>query len=535
MRGRRVGTVRLVVILVASAAAVALVLPVPAALARFAPPAGAGASSASPSDGAAAPFHAAEAWRDQVLYFVMLDRFADGDTTNNVAVDRSSRGAFHGGDLAGLRRHLDEIAGLGATAIWITPVVKNIDSFVTGAGFPDWAYHGYWADDLHRLDPRFGTEAELRGLVDDCRARGLRVLLDVVYNHVGYGSRYLSDPQTKAWLRSNETGTCGQDDLTSCVSGLPDWKTELPEAADYVLGAQIEIIRRSGVDGLRIDTFKHLDHPFWRDHRERTRSAFGPGFFLLGEVWGGDPRVMDPWFAADEVDAGFDFGFQGSTVGFLLGRGRTIAYDKYLKSRERIRPGYLVAHFLSTHDVPGSYFQLNYERELFRLAAVLQFTCAGLPVICWGDEVGRRGGDWPDNRGDMPWGERPILPGRGLSRDEALRDDYRKLIAIRRAHRSLTHGVHQGLSTAGDLLVFQRADSTSGDVVLVAVNRGATPAEATVPRPAGWEGARIEDAWNGQEVHDPAATGAAGDSLLIRTEAKSARILVAAPRREGGR
>src|SRR4029077_11074143 len=94
-----------------------------------------------------------ESWRDSVLYFVLVDRFADGDGNNNQNVDRNAKGTFHGGDLVGLRRHLDEIADLGATALWITPVEKQIDGFVTGAGFPDWGYHGYWADDFYRLDP----------------------------------------------------------------------------------------------------------------------------------------------------------------------------------------------------------------------------------------------------------------------------------------------------------------------------------------------------------------------------------------------
>jgi alpha-amylase len=132
-----------------------------------------------------------------VLYFDIVDRFADGDPGNNVAVDRSARGAFHGGDLKGLRAHLDEIADLGVTALWITPVVQNIEGFVTGAGFPDWAYHGYWADDFTRLDRRFGSEADLAALAQACDEREIKLLLDVVYNHVGYGSRSLTRPATR--------------------------------------------------------------------------------------------------------------------------------------------------------------------------------------------------------------------------------------------------------------------------------------------------------------------------------------------------
>ncbi|MFY0581701.1 alpha-amylase family glycosyl hydrolase [Cystobacter fuscus] len=170
-------------------------------------------------------------WSDEVLYFVVVDRFADGDPANNLQVDTKAPGTFHGGDFKGLREQLDELSSLGVTALWITPVVKNIDGFVTGAGFPDWGYHGYWAEDFQQLDPRFGSEQELKALVDAAHQRGIRVLLDVVYNHPGYDSRYQKDPRTSGWLRSQEQGTCGQDDVTSCVSGLPDFKTEVPEVA----------------------------------------------------------------------------------------------------------------------------------------------------------------------------------------------------------------------------------------------------------------------------------------------------------------
>jgi alpha-amylase len=459
-------------------------------------------------------------WSEAVLYFAITDRWADGDLTNDANVDRPAKGTFHGGDLKGLRAHLDEIAGLGATSVWITPVVKNIDGFVSGAGFPDWAYHGYWADDFTKLDPRFGSEAELKALVDECHRRGMKVLLDVVYNHAGYESHYLKDPKTKDWLRSEERGTCGQDDLTTCVAGLPDFKTELPEVADFLLQAQLGWAKRSGVDGFRLDTVKHVGHPFWQEHRRRTREQLGDGFFLLGEVWGGDAQVLDPWFSTDELDAGFDFGFQGSVLGFVQGRGRAVAFDRYLKSREKVRPGHLLAHFLSSHDVPGALFQLGGDTTLFRLAAVLEFTSIGIPVIYYGEEVARPGGDWPENRSDMPWGERNVLPGEGKARDEALRADYKRLIAIRRAHPALYRGVHEKLVAEGDLLVFAQHDLLSGETVVVALNRGETPLVARFPVPEGWGAGPIRDDWNGVAL--PLTNGAVETTL----GGKTARSLV---------
>jgi glycosidase len=456
-------------------------------------------------------------WADEILYFVVVDRFADGDESNNVAVDTTAQGAFHGGDLKGLRQQLDELSSLGVTALWITPVVKNIDSFVTGAGFPDWGYHGYWADDFQKLDPRFGTEEDLRALVEACHQRGLRVLLDVVYNHPGYNSRYLRLPETKGWLRSEERGTCGDDDVTSCLSGLPDFKTELPEVAKYLLDAQIAWAKRSGVDGFRLDTVKHVGHAFWKEHRRRTREEVGKDFFLLGEVWGGDAESLDPWFSGDEMDGGFDFGFQGNTIAFVLGRGRVIAFDRYLKSRHKVRPGYHLAHFLSSHDVPGALHQLEGDVKRFSLAAVLQLTTVGIPTLYYGEEVARPGGDWPANRSDMPWGERDVKPGAGKPRNESLRKLYQKLTSIRRAHPALSRGTHQGLSTDGDLYVFLRHEAESGDAVMVAINRGQEPAKVSLPWPAPWGGTAAEDLLNGGRLEGP--------TLELTVEPLSARIL----------
>lgn len=459
-------------------------------------------------------------WQDEILYFVLVDRFVDGDPRNDRNVDDRAPGAFHGGDLAGLTARLDEIASLGVTAIWVNPLVKNIDGYVTGAGFPDWAYHGYWADDFHALDPRFGTEAEAKAFVAAAHARGIRVLLDVVYNHCGYDSQYVTDPRTRHWLRSPAHGGCGEDDETLCVAGLPDWKTEEPQVRDFLLDAQLAWGKRLGVDGFRLDTLKHVSHDFWQLHRRRTRAELGKGFFLLGELWGGDRESLDAYFAPDELDAGFDFGFQGSAVGWLLGRGRTIAFERYLESRQKVRAGHLLAHFLSTHDVPGALHLLAGDRQRFRLAAVLQLTTAGIPVVYYGEEVARPSGPWPDNRSDMPWGDTGVLPGAGKPRDEQLRAFYQELIAIRRAHPALSRGAHQALSTDGDLLVFQRSEP-GGDAVIVAVNRGASPSTVRVTAPAAWAGRAVADLLG----HDAAPVE--GGSVEISVPAHAARVLAA--------
>jgi len=458
---------------------------------------------------------AADDWRDEVIYFVIVDRYADGRADNNDDVDIHHKGSYHGGDFVGLTQNLDEIADLGVTALWITPVVKQIDRFVEGAGFPDWPYHGYWADDFNRLEPHFGSEAELKALVDAAHARGIKVLVDVVYNHAGYLSSYTKADNANEWLRTGRRGSlCGDDDLTQCLSGLPDFKTENPEVADYLLKAHLGLAKRVGLDGFRLDTVKHVDHPFWAEHRKRSRAELGDDFFLLGEVWGGDAKVLDPWFSGDELDAGFDFGFRGSAMAFVQGRGRTIAFSRYLLKRHKVREGHFLSQYLSSHDETGALHELQGNKVLFKLCAALQMATSGIPTVFYGEEVARDIGPWPFNRSHMPWGDKATMPGAGEKRDEDMRAYYKQLIATRRAHKALSRGEYQELSVEGDLLVFGR--KWQDDLVVVAVNRSSESSQISLHLPAQWKDKALLDALG---------TGMAqivGESLELTVPARTA-------------
>lgn len=468
-------------------------------------------------------------WSDAVIYFVILDRFADGDAANNPNVDRQNPGGWHGGDLEGLTQQLDELADLGVTTIWMTPIVKQDDYCPPAAGNPEsgvagsfdhCAFHGYWADDYKVLDPRFGSEAELKQLVDAAHARGIKVLLDVVFNHVGYFSRYLKDPATAAWFRSKAVD-CAIDEIKCQVGGLPDFNTELPEVRHYLFDAHLGLAQRVGLDGFRIDTLKHVEHDFWQAHRKESRARVNPNFFLLGEVWGGSAEVLDAWFVNDEIDSGFDFTFKGSCESFVQGKGRTIAFSSYLEKRHRVRKGYHLAHYLSSHDEPMSLFNLGGDKEAFKLCVALKMTSLGMPVIYYGEEVGRPGTTWPMNRTDMPWGSRDVQPGKGETRDEALREYYKRLIALRRANSALSAGNYKRLSADGDLLVFERNDAAAGNAVVVAINRAAAPASVSVPAPEAWGAAQVVDALTG------AAATRDGAALIAEVPARSVRIYTA--------
>ncbi|MFZ5524301.1 MAG: alpha-amylase family glycosyl hydrolase [Pseudomonadota bacterium] len=475
---------------------------------------------------------AASDWSDEILYFVLIDRYADGDSANNRRVERSNPGGYHGGDLKGLTGQLDELADLGITALWINPVQKQVSrgfyaSAPANLGIPEfkhWGFHGYWIDDFTAMEPQFGSLDDLKHLVAEAHKRNIKVLLDVVYNHAGYGSNY--EPRTSSgqgWIRPGE-GNCEVDPITCRVGGLPDFKTELPEVRDYLLDANINLAREAGVDGFRLDTFKHVETDFWLEHRRRTRAGLGKDFFLLAEYWGGTASSLDPFFERDEIDAGFDFGFKGSCVSFVNGRGRTVAYGSYLGSRHKVRNGYLLAHYLSSHDEPMALYELNKDKDKFRICAAIQMTSTGLPVIYYGEEVARAGSVWPLNRTDMPWGDRDVQPGKGDARDESMRAYYKALLHIRRHHPALRRGDYTLLSGPKDaVLAYIRHDAASDDNVLVLVNREEKELTADFMLPGTWAGK-----WNGKpvidELNNKPVTISAGHMELIMAP-RSVKIL----------
>ncbi len=477
---------------------------------------------------------AAADWSREVMYFVLIDRFADGDPTNNQGVDRRNPGGWHGGDLKGLTQQLDELRDLGVTALWINPVqLQQARGMTAQAAGAEWftheGFHGYWIQDFEQMDPHFGSEADLKRLVDEARKRGIKVVLDVVINHAGYSSRY-SERRTASgepWLRQGE-GNCEVDAIRCAVGGLPDFRTEIPEVRDHLIGANIALARRSGVAGFRLDTYKHVSGDVWAEHRRRTREALGRDFFLLAEHWGGDAQSLDGFFERDEVDAGFDFSFKGNCESWVTGRGRTVAYAAYLRGRHKVRPGYLLAHYLSSHDEPMMLGNLQGNRSLKRLCVALQMTSLGMPVIYYGEEVARGGHDWPFNRNDMPWGDRDILPGKGVARDEGMRDHYKRLIAIRRQHPALSTGSYTMLTQPADrALAFGRETAAGDDRVIVLANRENGTVGADVGLPTGWPAGRWTDRLSGDTFD--LVDGRLKTELLAR----SVRILVpsnAAPR-----
>ncbi len=393
-------------------------------------------------------------WKDEIIYFVMVDRFADGDPSNNEGVNLENPLAFHGGDLKGLTERLDYIADLGATAIWLTPVNQQGPSIEVAEGTFQ-PHHGYWADEFNAIDPRFGTEDDLRALVEAAHARGIKVLLDVVYNHVGYNATWTKT--RPHWLRQG--AECGGDAITLCLAGLPDLKTERFDVRSAILDAHIGLAERTGVDGFRLDTYKHIDPDFWAAHRVVTRLRLGEDFFLLGEIWDGDKYLAKAPFEADTLDGIFDFTFRDHVQKMLTGIEDPERFARYFTNRHDIEGDKVLAPFLSNHDMPMLLAMMRGDTAKLRQAFALLMFAEGPPVISWGEEQGRRGKAWPLNREDMDW----------TGGDTALTDDVKALIALRRAEPDMRGGPVQTVYAANGLLILRRG------AVTLALNLSDTP------------------------------------------------------------
>ena len=400
-------------------------------------------------------------WEGQVIYQVMPDRFADGDTTNNAGVNRAAPQAWHGGDLKGLSGKLDYVAALGATALWTTPVYQQVAGVNGAAG-----YHGYWPADFRRTDPHFGTLTDFTALTARAHRLGLRVMLDQVINHYGYGAA--AQTQHPDWFHTQAecAAAAAQKDSVCPLSGLPDLNQSVPAVAELLAG-NADFWRKQGVDAFRYDAIKNVDQGFLGAQAARDRAA---GTFTLGEYYGADADRVGEYQRLG-LSSLFEFSLQNALKAGIMG-GQSLGGVRAVLEQDAgvPQPG-LTALFLDNHDLPrfasASLFEdQGQARAAYALRALM--TLKGIPVIWQGTEYAQRGGADPDNRRDMRF-EAEWIPG-----EKAVYDSARDAIAVRKASPALSRGDQKLMpvpdSLANDLLVFTR--SQGGKTVLVAWNNG---------------------------------------------------------------
>jgi alpha-amylase len=519
-----------------------------------------GANAAAAPAAPAKPF----LWNSATVYFLLTDRFHNADPRNDLAYGRKAdagplRG-FMGGDLKGVTAKIEQgyFDELGVNILWITPPVEQIHASTDEGTGISYGYHGYWAKDFTRIDANLGTEADLRALVDAAHARGIRVLLDVVMNHIGPSTA--ADPAWPAdWVRMDPPCTFKDPATTvDCVlvKNLPDlltgsdkpvalppqlaakWKREgrytrevreldaffkktgYPRAPRYYLMKwHADWVRKFGFDGFRADTVKHVQPGVWKELKTVASAAFedwkraNPAkrlgddpFFMTSEVFNygirhgrafdlGDGKPVD-WLAN-----GFD-----SMINFTMAQDAKGGYDKlfseYAQELQGPMKGYSVINYLSSHDDGAPFDPLR--TRPFEAANKLLLV-PGTAQIYYGDESARvltlEGAVGDANlRSFMNWDELANNAQRDGYRVAEVRRHWALLGQFRRAHPAIGAGVHRKL--ADRPYTFARTLEQSGlrDRVVVALD---LPGDRPLPIEVGGvfaEGETVTDHYSGKKA-----------------------------------
>ncbi|MEK3987384.1 pullulanase [Paenibacillus sp. FSL K6-3166] len=435
-------------------------------------------------------------WDEARIYFALTDRFKDGDVSNNVNVDKNHLEAYHGGDFRGMIDSLDYLQALGINTLWISPIVDNID-FDQGSGFKQYGYHGYWAKDFTKLDEHLGDMNTFKELIEKAHDRGIKIMVDVVLNHTGYGLKPGDNKPTitaedkarfEGMLRTDGVST-GTDAIKGELDGLPDFKTEDPAVREKIIAWQTGWLdnarteRGDTIDYFRVDTVKHVENTTWKAFKNAL-TAIDPNFKMTGEYFSGTIDNNGGMLETGQMDGLLDFGFKSAAKDFTDGKINSV--NSYLQQRESmIDNTKIMAQFLSSHDEDGFLSEkLGGDKGKLKIAAALQITAKGQPVIYYGEELGKSGknagkmseGKFSENRKDMPWDQ--------LEAEKPLHDHYQKLLNIRAKYSKVySKGTRTKLAGSDDLGYLAFNKSYDNENVVTVINTKTSEESATIPVP----------------------------------------------------
>ena len=439
-------------------------------------------------------------WDEAVVYFMMTDRFFDGNESNNTASGADTYGdnpgLYHGGDFAGVTAKLDYLQDLGVNTIWLTPIVKNIAGVtVTDEGKEDVpynaAYHGYWASDFTKLNPTMGTTEEFKTMISEAHKRGMRIMVDIVVNHAGYGTE-----STFADMLRDKSVSEG--DIKSWQSGLPDFATEKADVRAKLVEWQTSWMKDYGVDYFRVDTVKHVDSTTWAALKNSTTEV-NPSFKMIGEYYGAGYASNGSTLGSGQMDADLDFDFNDQATSFVSGNISSV--EKFLSARNSaLNNAYMTGQFLSSHDedgfkaslINGKGYTEDEATSAALVAATLQLTAKGIPVIYYGEEVGLSGlNNYPyqTNRYDMDFSK--------ATKDNVTYQHYKNLLSIRNAYTDVfARGSRTVVASSDEEGYDVVSRSYGGTTLYVGMNIKDTAKEVKVPVSLA-AGTEVKDLYSG--------------------------------------
>jgi len=393
-------------------------------------------------------------WDEAVIYFAVTDRFFDGDASNNDAygvgdynTGEKGGSSYHGGDFAGLNQKLDYLKDLGVNTIWITPIVENIteDQHDNKTDTATYGYHGYWASDFTKLNKHLGTEQQFKALLDAAHSKGMKIMVDVVLNHAGYGTeKYFNSILTDADGNSismirDSNNTISGDDKYDSLSDLPDFVTENKAVTDQLVTWQTEWMSKYSIDYYRVDTVKHVETTTWAAFKN-SLTKVNPDFKMIGEYSGAGYANNAGELGTGTMDALLDFDFNDFAQNFVTGNISSVE-NSLQKRNNAINNTSVMGSFLSSHDEDTLQYKLVNESKiseeeaynLMKVAATLQITAKGQPVLYYGEEIGQGGANnWPlqTNRRDFDWTELE----KQKADSNSIYNHYKTMLAIRNAY-----------------------------------------------------------------------------------------------------
>ena len=463
-----------------------------------------------------------------VMYLIMIDRFADGDRSNNNGIyDRGNKFYYHGGDLQGVIDHLPYLKELGVTAIWLTPWYDNYDhlnQIELKEDKPSTGFHGYNPQDFYGVEEHFGTHAKLRQLVETAHRSGIKIIQDQVMNHTGPYHPWVDDTPTPTWFNGTRAQHLNNVFQTwvlhdpravellkrETMEGwfldfLPDLNQHDPEVARYLIQNTLWWIGTTGLDGIRMDTWQYVPNSFWRDWNKAVKREF-PNFRVVGEVKDGDV-VHTSFFQGgrvrfDGVDSGLDSLldfplFYPIRHAFAEGKPideipKTLAKD-YLYSNSEI-----LVTILGGHDDGRFMSEKGATIAGLKLANAFVLTTRGVPQLYYGDEIALEGGDEPTTRGDFPGGfpgdKRNAFTAGGRTKDEQDLFEYiRRLTTLRRELEALRSGSLVNLHVSEHQYAYARTLRNSAVVIVFNNDDKTAEIEFNVSRAGINNGALLRD------------------------------------------
>jgi neopullulanase len=437
--------------------------------------------------------------RDAVFYQIFPDRFASSQRVPKPGALEPWEApptfhGFKGGDLLGIVEHLDYLQELGVTAIYMTPIFQSASN------------HRYHTYDYFNVDPLLGGNDALRELLDNAHGRGMRVVLDGVFNHTGRGfwpfHHILENGGAspyRDWFhletdvlegRRQVMAYAPEDSQDTAILGyrawwglpaLPKLNTDHPAVREFLLSVA-EHWLRFGIDGWRLDVPTEIDDPsFWAAFRQRCRAVRSDAY-LVGEIW----EIAPDWVGEGRFDALMDYPLAEAILGYVGGSNLDMtvvqAHRQYRRGLNPLDGAGFAArlvellgvydpdvvavqlNLLGSHDAPRALTVLGGDRAAIRMATLLQCMLPGAPSIYYGDEIGLTGGNDPANRGAFPWD-----PARW---DVELRDYVKAVVALRGGEPAIRHGSTIAVGSTGAAMALERR--LDADRLIVAVNPGDT-------------------------------------------------------------